>query len=231
MKLKDPEELVAKEERRVASVWDRLWSEEETIEQWSQPSPDVDSILSAMRFEARLGLDVGCGIGRHIPTVLRHAESVTGLDASITAVLGCSKRYGRPERPIDFTCASMFQLPFPNKQFGLVLAFNVVYHASQMGAHRALKELLRCCTADGLVLVTLLSTNNKAYRLGVQIEPNTFIREGEAGDNGVIHHFFTADEILCTVGREHIIDMIEMEPMVRGSRDPGGHHWFAVLRG
>jgi SAM-dependent methyltransferase len=227
--MKTPAWSIAAEEARVGSVWESLWHEKDVRLQWSQPSPEVSWYLNRVAVPEGLAVDVGCGTGRHMEPLLAVAYSAVGLDYSMAAL-----RHARSRclnlRYAAFVRGSMFDLPFPDRRFSVVLAFNVVYHASLRGTQRALQELIRCCVPGGAVLVTLLSTRNKTYGLGREVEPGTFVRESEPGDRGVIHHFFTADEIVRSARGARITDMIEREPWVNGTPDPGGHHWFVLLR-
>ena len=220
----------ALEQDRVAEVWEELWRREDICQKWSLPSPEVSKMLSHCPVATSIALDVGCGAGRHIGILSEHSCCVVGIDTSESAIRTCRSRLVGKAGSVSFVRGTMLQLPFQDRCFGIVLAFNVVYHTTHVLAKRAIDELVRCCKPGGYVLFTLLSTRNRAFGIGSEVERNTFLRRGLPGDNGLIHHFFGAEEVLPLTSHHEVVYLAEAEPLVNGQPDHDGYHWFGAMR-
>ncbi len=219
------------EEMRVAHVWDGLWTSSRTRQKWADASPEVEQVLSRLPgTRGAKALDAGCGIGRHIPSLARHFRMPVGVDVSRNALGWCKKFLLAENVDASLVCASMTRLPFPERSFALILAFNVIYHSSRSVMQEVLGGLTRCCREEGYLFVTFLSRRNRSYGLGVELEPGTFVREDEQGDRGLLHHFSSEQEIYDLVGQARIVELVEKEPIVHGTPDRGGYHWFVLLQ-
>ena len=101
-------------------------------------------------------LDAACGVGYGTAELAAEATSVAGIDISADAIEHAKQRYSRAN--IEFKTASCLDLPFPSEAFGLVVAFEVIEHLSDIP--RFLDECARVLAPDGLFLV---STPNTLY--------------------------------------------------------------------
>ena len=91
--------------------------------------------------------DVGCGMGASLEA-LGEFGWVAGLDYSATA-LGFSRRRGFPR----LLAAALPSLPFPDSEFDVVCALDVIEHIDDDAA--AVHELWRVCKPGGLLVVTV----------------------------------------------------------------------------
>lgn len=70
--------------------WDALWGDTEKRAQWTNPDPDVISIIPELKKEnARKVLDLGCGVGRHTVCLTSEGFQTYAVDLSPTAVKYC----------------------------------------------------------------------------------------------------------------------------------------------
>jgi SAM-dependent methyltransferase len=123
-------------------------------------------------------LDAGCGAGYGSAELAQSAALVTGIDVAAEAI-----EYARATYPISnvrFVAGSCTAIPFPDKSFELVVAFEVIEHLAEFRAF--LNECARVVTPQGLFLV---SSPNKGYYTESRAEkgPNPYHeREFEAAE-------------------------------------------------
>lgn len=122
-------------------------------------------------------LDAGCGVG-YGTTALDAARSVTGIDISADAVGPARERYSRPG--VRFVQGSCEILPFVDRSFDMVTAFEVVEHLD--GWRQMLAEARRVLKPSGLLLI---STPNRDFYAESR---------GESGPNPFHRHEFTGEE-------------------------------------
>jgi SAM-dependent methyltransferase len=91
--------------------------------------------------------DVGCGMGASLEA-LGEFGWVAGLDYSATA-LGFSRQRGF----LRLLAAALPSLPFPDAEFDIVCALDVIEHIDDDAA--AVRELWRVCKPGGLLVVTV----------------------------------------------------------------------------
>lgn len=99
-------------------------------------------------------LDIGCGTGLNAANLTRLGHKIIGVDLSSVAV-DQFRRRGFEGFIADIEAGP---LPFPNNEFDLVYASEVIEHCADTAAF--LKELRRLLKPDG---VLLLSTPNSAF--------------------------------------------------------------------
>jgi ubiquinone/menaquinone biosynthesis C-methylase UbiE len=98
-------------------------------------------------------LDVGCGTGAMARFLSRYGQ-VTALDISDLALGFCR------QRELQELCqASALALPFEDKSFDLVTAFDMINHRSIEDDVNALREFYRVCKPGGWLLLTDAALN------------------------------------------------------------------------
>lgn len=162
------------------ATWGRRWATAEGRADWLTPEPDVVAMLPHLVARGALRvLDLGCGVGRHALLFARHGFAVTGADASADGVDFASAEARAEALPIEYRVAPMTALPFDDRAFDYVLAWNVIYHGDPPVVAAALGEIARVLAPRGLFQGTMLSTRHAKYGLGRMIATDTFVIDAE----------------------------------------------------
>lgn len=108
--------------------------------------------------QARLGLDVGCGVGLYSDAVAQALGCVVvGVDASLPA-LQHARTQGR------LAAADAQHLPFPDGTFDFAYTINMVHHLKRGEQERALAEVARVLRPGAPLLVFEINTRNPLFR-------------------------------------------------------------------
>jgi SAM-dependent methyltransferase len=141
-------------ERKSADWWDAFWARptrargraltcERTAEETLRLlAPELARVPSGGRLRV---LDLGCGPGDLTPLLLTEPRlEVVGLDLSAAALAQFQARLGGnlPTR-LSLTRASVYELPFPDGAFDVVVSFGYASAASYEGAEREVARVLR----------------------------------------------------------------------------------------
>lgn len=107
----------------------------------------VERVLRRFGRRSRVALDVGCGSGRNMELLAKHADCVMGLDRSSTALALAAAR------DLPTMIADGHDIPLADSSTDLVSAFDVLEHLDD--DMRALGEFHRVLKRDGLLLLTV----------------------------------------------------------------------------
>ncbi len=130
-------------------------------------------------------LDIGCGEGRNMQSILENTPNVYGIDMDPKAVEDARKRFEGTDT-VQVVCASATELPFKDETFDTV-TFLMILPNLEENKLSAIKESARVLKKDGkLILSTFAETafdeRMKVYKqVGVpieRIEGTTFYFEG-----------------------------------------------------
>lgn len=181
--------------------WEHLWQQPAVIRRgWDRPSEKVVVLAARLRGEgARQALDLGCGPGRHAVALARLGYAVAATDVSPTALAHCRAWLTTEGLTALLSEADMRALPFPRDVFDLVIAYNVIYHATRAGVAATLAEIARVLRPGGHLFVTFIATEDAKcadYRAktaagrGIELEPNTFRVPDDPDEDGDLPHHF-----------------------------------------
>ena len=125
----------------------------------ANPWPEVVDFLEGTSGE--IGLDIGCGNGRHAALLAGHTPRVVGLDAS-RELLRVAREDTRPE--IEFLQGDAATLPLDEKTVDLAVYVATMHHLPDRATRRqSLDELARVLTVDGTALVSVWSTTHDKF--------------------------------------------------------------------
>ena len=112
-------------------------------------------------------LEVGCGEGKHLLSILRYKKDLKlfGCDINKTQIENAKKI----EKSISYICCDGLNLPYKNEEFGVVYFSDYLEHVSDI--NKALVEIKRVLKPGGLLIGNIpcegnaLSMYNITYKL------------------------------------------------------------------
>jgi SAM-dependent methyltransferase len=107
----------------------------------------------------KLVLDAGCGMGRFAEVIQQHGGEYVGLDYSF-AVNAAHENSGHLPG-VHFAQANIFQLPFSDDTFDLVMSLGVLHHTPD--PRSAFAALPRVLKPGGSLTITVYDAGNKVY--------------------------------------------------------------------
>lgn len=107
----------------------------------------------------KLVLDAGCGMGRFAEVVQRYGGQYVGLDYSFAVDAAQANAGHLPG--VHFVQADLFQPPFADDVFDLVMSLGVLHHTPD--PRRAFGALPRVLKPGGQLTITVYDAGNKVY--------------------------------------------------------------------
>jgi len=134
-------------------------------------------------------LELGCGNGKTLFTMIQREWDVTAIDFASQAVTLSRGVTGGASRGHVMIADARFP-PFKNESFDAVFAIHVIGHMNKPERDRIASSLLHILKPGGILFFSDFSTDDFRFGKGHETEPATF-RRGQ----GIITHYFTRDEV------------------------------------
>ncbi|MEF8842392.1 MAG: class I SAM-dependent methyltransferase [Haloarculaceae archaeon] len=128
------------------------------------PWPEVESFLEGRT--GRIGLDVGCGNGRHAVALAAHVDRVLGVDASVELLDLARERATEAGHADAFEpfAGDAARLPLRAGTVDLALYVATIHHLPSRSVRReSLSELGRVLTPGGVAFVSAWSTAHERF--------------------------------------------------------------------
>ncbi|MFD1645646.1 class I SAM-dependent methyltransferase [Haloarchaeobius litoreus] len=124
--------------------------------------PEVESFLDGR--EGTVGLDLGCGNGRHAELLADRCGRVLGLDLSAGLLSTARERARERGFAVDLVQADAATLPLATDSVDLAVYVATLHHLPTREARRrSLDELARVLSPDGTALVSAWSTAHDRF--------------------------------------------------------------------
>ena len=206
-------------------TWDELFKQEEF--RWKNPHEQVVALVPLLREKgARRVLDLGCGAGRHVVYLAREGFEVYGVDIAENGLEHTRQWLEQEGLKAELRQSDIAQIPYAGGFFDAVISIYVIYHKTLTEMHPVVAEIYRVLRRSGVALISLQSKRGWRYRLGEEIEPDTFISD-VGSDAGVPHHYSNLAEIEKLFER-FVIRKIELEEgLFEGERRHS--HWHVLV--
>lgn len=172
-------------------------------------------------------LDVGCGVGRLVNSLLAEGKDAYGVD------LPCLSPFWHKagNEPARFFCSEADRLPFASNSFDIVISMGVIEHIGTGAGHctladdywqlrqRYADELLRVTSPGGRIIITCPNKSFPAdwqHEVADQYTPDNWLTRGRAG-------IFKATglNIHKTWGRYHLLSHREVRSLFCGAGRAG----------
>ncbi|GJL83391.1 MAG: SAM-dependent methyltransferase [marine bacterium B5-7] len=186
--------------------WDRAL--DAMPERWTEVADDLFAFVRQLRREKRRRVyDLGCGAGRHTVFLAEQGFMVTASDVSPSAI-----EHTRARLADSHTNASLYQIdmldwPFQASAFDAVIAYNVVYHATLRDIEQLLDRIDNSLGDDGLLFITLKSSEDSEYGQGRELAPFTYA-PASGIEEGIPHYYVDQSEVMRLLSGFELISVI-----------------------
>ncbi|MFW5900783.1 MAG: class I SAM-dependent methyltransferase [Halodesulfurarchaeum sp.] len=144
----------------IKSVYDRIGSHFSDTRQY--PWTDVTDFLDTV--EGAIGLDIGCGNGRHTEELATVVASAVGVDISRTLLTDARLRASKAPFDASFLQGTATALPIADSAIDVGLYIAAVHHLRSTAARiRSLDELARVLSPGGTALVSSWCTTHDRF--------------------------------------------------------------------
>jgi SAM-dependent methyltransferase len=144
-------------------------------------------------------LDLGCGLGRHSVYMAKKGFNVSALDISEEGARHTREWAGKEQLAVDVKVGNMLALPYDDKSFDCIMAYNVIYHTNTAGFIEAVKEIDRVLKPGGELFITLISKGTWSYIKRDEyrcLDENTLLRNEGETEMDVPHFYVDIYDIL-----------------------------------
>jgi tellurite methyltransferase len=205
-------------------VWDRNWSNPEQRARWLEPHPSVQALVPLLRARGLTRvLDVGCGVGRHAQYLASQGFTCAGIHASQSGLEYARVQATQAGLHIDYRVGPFYALPYADRSFDALIAWNVIYHGDLEVAQRAIDEFARVLVRGGLYIGTMLSQRNRAYGVGREVSRDTYVVDDASDDKVHPHLYLSAAQVVALYRG---FEALMLEDVEQGS---GHHHWHVIF--
>ncbi len=208
--------------------WELAWREG----RWEEASPPLSEVVEFAKDLKREGaktiLDLGCGAGRHSVLLGKQGFQVIALDISETALKTLDGRLKTASiDTVALVKREMRNLPFIDGYFDGIICTNVLHHGKLVEIERTIGEVLRVMREGAPAFIVALSSADFRKGNGKKLEPNTYVFT-EGDERGIIHHFFTCQELQSRFRKFEIVSFEErLIPIEEGGNRA---HFLVKLR-
>jgi ubiquinone/menaquinone biosynthesis C-methylase UbiE len=144
---------------------------------------------------AKRVLDLGCGTGRHTVYLASKGFDVYGTDISENALAITGKKLDERGLSARLSKGDMSSLGFEDGFFDAVVSTYVIHHARLSVVRKVISEVRRVLKPGGVFSLITLSDEDGWYGRGEEVEPKTFVRNGDPTEGDVPHHYFSESEL------------------------------------
>jgi ubiquinone/menaquinone biosynthesis C-methylase UbiE len=117
-------------------------------------------------------LEVGCGSGGNLWFAAREGFSVSGIDASPSAIAYAQNRFTEDDLIGDFQIGSFIELPFEDSFFDLVIDRAAITCCGFSVAKQAISEIRRVLQIEGKFFFNPYSDRHSSYVSGINGKDN-----------------------------------------------------------
>jgi len=156
--------------RKYAEIFDKDFSD----------NPYLDKFLSYLHRGDKI-LDLGCGTGRITQYYVDNGFKVIGIDLSDEMIKIAKKKHPQ----IEFLCADMRKLNFPNESFDAVSIAYSLFHLSKKDVPQLIKKV-KYILKDKEILLLILQEGNGEIYVDEPLAPGTKLFLNLYSENEII---------------------------------------------
>lgn len=175
-----------------------------------------------------IGVDYGCGPGRHMVAMQQHQIQAHGIDLSNVVVAGANALLRENGYPENAVAGSLSEMQFANDQFDLGVCHGVLDHMTLKTRAKSISEIFRTLRKKAKILISFISENDSAFGEGTQIDETTWtVSDGYEKD--LPQAFFNEERVLTELRGFNVISLTEVtNKTIRGRSLIGTDKHYAV---
>lgn len=156
------------------------------------------SLYTFMKFCNKSSLDkliLDCGAGGNYPPLsmfYEHGYKTKGVEISDDGLKKSEEFCRKNNMELNIIKGDMTELPFDDESTSFVYSYNSIFHLTKKNTLKALNEMLRVLSPDGLCFVNFLSIDDCGYGEGSEVNTGEF-EQCEYGKR-VIHSYYEDNE-------------------------------------
>ncbi|HIH20414.1 TPA: class I SAM-dependent methyltransferase [Candidatus Micrarchaeota archaeon] len=146
-------------------------------------------------------LEVGCGNGKTIVSLLGMNVQLHAIDFSTVAIQQAKEFVAQAGKQCDFSVQDVCKMDFEDGFFDFVLCIHVLGHLTPLQRKKAVSEMLRVSKPGGTLYLRDFTVNDFRCGKGTETAPNTFARKG------IATHYFTEEEMALLLADCKIVSL------------------------
>ena len=189
--------------------WNDIFTKKGKV--FTEPHSDMERIVIIFKNKrVQKVLDLGCGTGRHLIFLSKKGFDVYGFDASPKALSLATQWLEEENLNVELKLARMEEpFPYDDDYFDAIISIRVIHHNKISEILKTVGEIGRILKKEGLIFINFLKLGNIWESANLkEVEKGTYIPQ-KGKEKGLLHHFFTIEEIHNTFSS---FDLIEIYP-------------------
>jgi len=180
--------------------WDEIFKEKGRV--FTDPHQSMEEIAKLFQNAGVMRvLDIGCGTGRHLVYLAKQGFSMFGFDVSQKAIEMAEQWLAEENLLANLIQYRMEDgFPYEDMLFDAVISIQVIHHNRIHDIKSTVAEIERILRPGGYIFITVpVPPGNSVppeddWDLK-EVEPGTYLPQ-RGPESGVLHHYFTEEEIL-----------------------------------
>lgn len=180
----------------IRSVYDRIGAHFSKTRRY--PWTDVTDFLETI--EGSVGVDIGCGNGRHTESLATQVSRPIGIDLSRTLLEAATDRAAEAGFHASFLQGTATSLPLFNSTVDVGLYIAAIHHLRTRSARiESLDELARVLSSDGIALLSSWCTAHEKFdrATGFDTTIDWTLPDGETVAR--FYHIYDYEEFLADI--------------------------------
>lgn len=183
--------------------WDRIYLSPEDYQYYDLFKPH-ESMAKVAAYFYNQGvvnvLDIGCGTGSNLFSLLNEGFNLTGVDQSPQSIAIVKKISEQAKKEVVVLQAKFQNLPFPDSSFDALISVQTLNHGYEDDVKRGISEIERVLKPQGLIFITVpgrIANRETRYCLvktARKVDERVYLPE--KGEEAGIPHFIYNMDIL-----------------------------------
>jgi len=191
--------------------WEKIFAEKGYV--FIDPHPDLSRLVTMFHnTNVERILDLGCGTGRNLVSLLKAGFDVSGFDSSKTALELTKQWLDEEDLDAPLHHGRMEELlPYGDDFFDAVISIQVIHHNFMTEILDTVNEIERVLRTGGYLFITVPILGPKPenpeddWKLN-WVEDGTYIPQC-GPESGIPHHYFSEEELQNVLKNFEILEM------------------------